>query len=125
MVVLTVTCAAAGGAPAHAAPPATAGLAGVATPEPPAAPALTGVVRDGAGRPLGNVTVALPALQRQTTTDAEGRFAFRGLPAGTYQVTAFQVGFAVARATATVSERGADVAVALTLRPATVRLETV
>lgn len=91
----------------------------------PAAPPLTGVVRDSAGRPLPNVTVALPALQRQTTTNEEGRFAFRGLPAGTYVVNAFQVGYALARATATVPESGPDVTVTLTMRPTTIRLETV
>lgn len=91
----------------------------------PAAPPLTGVVRDSSGRPLANVTVALPALQRQTTTNAEGRFTFRGLPAGTYVVQAFQVGFALARATAVVPERGPDVSVTLVMRPTTIRLEAV
>jgi iron complex outermembrane receptor protein len=91
----------------------------------PATPPRTGVVQDSAGRPLANVNVALPALQRQTTTNEQGAFTFRGLPAGTYVVNAFQVGFALARATAVVPQAGAEVRVRLVLRPTTIRLETV
>lgn len=90
-----------------------------------AAPAVTGTVRDAAGRPLANVDVALPALQRQTTTDDAGRFVFRGVPAGSYVVAAFAIGYAPARLPVTVPADGADLDVALVLRPASVRLGTV
>lgn len=111
--------------PAH--PAASVGAPPVVARRPavPTAPPLTGVVQDSAGRPVANVTVALPALQRQTTTNEEGRFTFRGLPAGTYVVNAFQIGFALARATAVVPESGPEVRVTLTMRPTTIRLEAV
>lgn len=89
-----------------------------------AAASLAGVVRDPAGAPVPNAHVALPALQRQTTTDAAGRFAFAGLPAGAYTVVATGIGRAPARAAVTV-RAGAAAEVALALAPVTVRLAEV
>lgn len=46
--------------------------------------AIAGVVVDEAIRPVGNASVVLVAPPRNTTTDAEGRFAFEGLEPGVY-----------------------------------------
>lgn len=91
----------------------------------PAAALLSGVVRDTTGRPLANVSVALPALQRQTSTNEEGRFTFRGVPAGTYVVNAFQIGFALARATVVVPATGTAPDIVLVMRSSVVRLGSV
>lgn len=52
----------------------------------------TGVIRgfvvDGAIRPLGGALVLLANTDKNTTTSAEGAFAFEGLEAGTYFLTA-------------------------------------
>ncbi|MDH3254451.1 MAG: TonB-dependent receptor [Acidobacteriota bacterium] len=60
---------------------------------------LTGVLADDADRPLPGalVTIGSPALLRgrtDTITDRAGRFAFHGLPPGSYTVTADLEGFA-------------------------------
>jgi TonB family protein len=44
------------------------------------------VFERGTRRALANAEVALPALERSTTTDAEGRFAFRDVPLGEVEV---------------------------------------
>ena len=54
---------------------------------------VTGAVVDEHDMPLGGVLVSLPALQRSTTTDSGGRFAFRGLPATALVVEARRLGY--------------------------------
>jgi TonB family protein len=44
------------------------------------------VLERGTRKKLANVEVALPALERTTSTDAEGRFAFRDVPVGEVEV---------------------------------------
>ncbi len=58
--------------------------------------ALSGSVRDAAGRPLAQAQVSIPRLSRSTTADVQGRFVFRNLPAGTYRVQASRMGYAPA-----------------------------
>ena len=67
---------------------------GVNPPTPPLAPPVVGVVRDSAGAPLGYVQVVVAGLNRVTTTDEAGRFAFRGLPPGRYHLDAILIGYA-------------------------------
>ncbi len=43
-------------------------------------------VERGTRRPLVGAEVALPGLERSTTTDEEGRFSFRDVPAGAHEV---------------------------------------
>src|SRR5690242_2936784 len=50
--------------------------------------AIAGVVVDEAIRPIANATVSLQNPSRNATTDADGRFAFEDLPAGTYFLAA-------------------------------------
>ncbi|HEX5830516.1 MAG TPA: carboxypeptidase-like regulatory domain-containing protein, partial [Gemmatimonadaceae bacterium] len=73
---------------AHATPAAAAGVE-----LPPPTPDVRGVVQDTAGHPLPNVQVVIRALSRTARTDAEGRFLFRGLPAGSYHLDAIHVGY--------------------------------
>ena len=64
----------------------------------PAAGRIAGVLNDPSGAlvPGGRVTVANPesGLTRTAESDRQGRFAFDGLPAGRYGVTAAAAGFA-------------------------------
>ncbi|MBF5043039.1 TonB family protein [Aggregicoccus sp. 17bor-14] len=46
------------------------------------------VFERGTRRTLANVEVGLPGLERSTSTDAEGRFAFRDVPVGEVEVVA-------------------------------------
>ncbi len=47
----------------------------------------------GTRRPLAGAEVALPQLERTTSTDEEGRFSFRGIPAGTHEVLVILTGY--------------------------------
>ena len=50
------------------------------------AASLSGQVKDPANKPLANVRVVIPALQRGAQTDASGAFKIENLPAGRYAV---------------------------------------
>lgn len=89
------------------------------------APAVVGIVTDSVGRPLPNVSVAISALGRVTTSDEGGNFALRGLPAGAYHVTATLVGFRAAHADVVLGTSGPDVRVTLVMLPAAIRLSGV
>ncbi|HEX6372470.1 MAG TPA: TonB-dependent receptor [Longimicrobium sp.] len=58
------------------------------------APSLTGSVVDAEGRPLPRATVTIPRISRSARADDAGRFAFNGIPAGTYRVQASVIGYA-------------------------------
>jgi iron complex outermembrane recepter protein len=76
---------------------------------------LTGSVRDATGLPLAGARVSLRgAGNRITQTDADGRFAFQGLPEGEYHVTATLSGFASAEQTSRLTS-GQHAFVSLTL----------
>ena len=47
--------------------------------------------------PLGGATVQIDELRRQTTSGADGTFAFDGVPAGTYHLSVIAQGFSTRR----------------------------
>jgi len=58
---------------------------------------IAGSVSDRAGRPVANATVSLNGPRNVVThTDAQGLFAFVGVPLGTYQISATTVGLGMA-----------------------------
>ncbi|HEX2190316.1 MAG TPA: TonB-dependent receptor plug domain-containing protein, partial [Longimicrobiaceae bacterium] len=71
------------------------------------APLLAGTVRDDAGRPLPHAQVVVARSGRSTVTDAEGRYAVRGLPRGRYRVEASLPGYAPAAREVAVPAEGA------------------
>lgn len=88
----------------------------------PPTPTVRGVVVDSAGRPLPDVQVIVNSLNRVTTTNDSGRFAFAGLPPGAYHLTALQLGYRPAHADVTVGGEGPDIAVRIVMahaRPVT------
>lgn len=93
--------------------------------EPPPAPIVLGTVKDTTGHPIHNVTVVITALRRSTTTDAEGRFFFRGLPPGRHHLDVFMIGFTRAETEVLVPADGGDVTVEIVLTPSIVRLSSV
>ncbi|HEV2736787.1 MAG TPA: TonB-dependent receptor [Longimicrobiaceae bacterium] len=74
---------------------------------PVAASVLAGTVRDDAGQPLAAAQVVVGRSGRGATTDAEGRFAIRGLPGGTYRLEASLLGYAPAGREVAVPAAGA------------------
>lgn len=90
-----------------------------------ASPALVGTVRDTTGVPLPLVQVIVAEVGRTTTTDAEGRFVLRGLPAGTYHITTLLIGYRPGHSVVRVPESGPDVAVSIVMIGSTLRLQTV
>jgi hypothetical protein len=73
---------------------------------------LTGIVLDAnGGERLARVQVRIERLNRQTTTNADGRFAFQDLPSGDYVMIVETVGYRLRRQRVTVP---ADVSVPLT-----------
>src|SRR5690606_14668981 len=64
---------------------------------------ITGTVTDIRMAPLPDVTIYIPSLSRGTTSDKLGRFAIKGLPAGTYELTATSVGYTPQHLSVTVS----------------------
>lgn len=88
-------------------------------------PPLAGTVRDMSGTPVPHADVVILGLDRSTTTDDAGRFAFRTLPPGRHELFARQIGYAPARASVVIPESGDTVRVALALRPSTVELAAV
>ena len=90
----------AGAQPTNGAPARPA--ADPTTRRPVAAPPLVGVVRDSAGAPLADVQVVVAGINRLQTTDANGRFEFRGLTPGRYHLDAILLGYARADADAVI-----------------------
>jgi iron complex outermembrane receptor protein len=88
-------------------------------------PAVIGRVVDSAGAALANVQVVITTVNRSTTTDAEGNFAFRGLAAGRYHLDALLLGYARGDAEITVPPAGPDVRVSIVLRRTVLRLSNV
>lgn len=87
---------------------------------------ITGVVRDTSGVPLPNAQVIIPALNRGTTTNGNGEFTFRAIPAGTYHLISQMIGYAPGHADATVPPgSGAPVRVTITARPTPLTLTSV
>jgi len=79
---------------------------------------ISGTVTDAEdGAPLEGVNVIVPALDRGTTTDAEGRFALEEVPPGTYDVEARFVGYATVTRTVEVDGETVDLELVLTPEP--------
>ena len=75
--------------------------------------------------PLDHAMVSLQPLGRQTFTDEQGRFAFIGIPPGSYRVRATHLGFAPAEMALALSPDSATTRVRIELDPVQVRLATV
>jgi iron complex outermembrane receptor protein len=105
--------------PSHAlgSPPAPAKLS--------AAVGLSGVVRDSAGRPIGNVLVIIAQLNRSVTTNDEGTFRFNSLPSGSYHLGTQRLGYAPGHVDVVIPPTGTDVRVTITLRASAVELTNV
>jgi iron complex outermembrane receptor protein len=88
-------------------------------------PSIHGVVKDSTGAALPNVQVIVSVLGRVARTDAEGRFAFVGLPAGTYHLRSLLIGHAPGHADVVVPTSGADVNVTITMVETPMRLSSV
>jgi len=76
-------------------------LAGAVSAQTPTTGQITGVVRDASGAVVSAATITLSSVagvQRETTTDATGRFTFSVLPPGSYRMEAKKAGFAVTTA---------------------------
>jgi TonB-dependent receptor len=73
---------------------------------------VSGTVTDASGESLGGALVRVPALGRETSTDAEGRFTISGLPAGPHRIEAVYFGGEPFGTTVTVTP-GQPVSVAL------------
>jgi TonB family protein len=73
-------------------PPPPEGRETEAVPEPPVNFSGRALER-GTRRPLAGAEVALPEWERSTSTDEEGRFSFRDVPAGTHEVLVVLSGY--------------------------------
>jgi iron complex outermembrane receptor protein len=91
----------------------------------PATPLVLGEVRDPNGTPLPNVQVIVVEVSRTTTTNEQGRFTLAGLPAGVYHVNTILLGYAPQHTLLTLPAEGDTMRLAITMRPTTVRLQTV
>ena len=96
---------------------------GHAAPAP--APALVGTVRDSTGAPLPLVQVIVAEAGRTTTTNAQGRFVLRGLPAGTYHLTTLLIGYRPGHAVVRIPDSGPDVSVDIVMTVSVLRLQAV
>jgi iron complex outermembrane receptor protein len=100
--------------------PSAAGASPLATPAVnPPTPAVRGVVADSAGNPIADVQVVVNQLNRVAVTNDSGRFIFAGLPAGSYHLTAIQLGYRPGHADIVVPADGPDVTVRITMARAT------
>ena len=87
---------------------------------------LTGIVVAGAtGEPLGHSMISLVPAGRQTFTDDEGRFAFRGVAAGRYTIRATHLGFSPFELRVTIPSDSTTTRVRIQLADVQVRLATV
>ncbi|MBA3496502.1 MAG: SusC/RagA family TonB-linked outer membrane protein [Gemmatimonadales bacterium] len=86
---------------------------------------IAGIITDEAtGDPLEAARVVLTGPNRIEATNREGRFTFRNVPAGTYQVRVLRLGYRPRSDSATVAP-GETVALALGLAPAPVQLDEI
>ena len=80
------------------------------------------VVDTAGGNPLDAARVILTGTSQIETTDREGRFVLRNVPAGTHQVRVLRVGYKPATQSATVGD-GETATLAFTLAAAVVQLD--
>ena len=91
----------------------------------PLAPALHGTVVDTAGTPLANATVIVAEVGRATTTNAQGAFTFRGLPAGEYHLNVTLIGYAPGHLEVQLPATGDDLRVRIVIRATPLRMSSV
>jgi iron complex outermembrane receptor protein len=92
----------------------------------PVSPDVIGVVTDAVGVPLPNARVLLAALNRVTTTDGNGVFTLRSLPAGTHHLTISYIGYAPGHLDVVVPSEGvAPVRVTIALKTTALQITTV
>jgi len=121
-LIAVAVCAILGSVPAFASAPELL-REGVVLPV--AAPPLAGHVQDETGIPLPNADVIVTEAGRTTTTNAEGNFEVRSLPAGTYHVTILHIGHTPAHVVVVLPDSGDAVRINVTLKATTVRLQGV
>ena len=88
-------------------------------------PAVLGTVVDSAGAPLANAHVIVAEVARSTTTNAQGEFVLRGLPAGEYHLSVTLIGYAPGHRVVRVLADGEDVRVRIAMIPTPLRLSSV
>ena len=88
-------------------------------------PAVFGTVVDSTGAPLANAHVLVAEVSRATTTNAQGEFVLRGLPAGEYHLSVTLIGYAPGHRVVRVPADGPDVHVRLALVRTPLRLSSV
>ena len=88
-------------------------------------PAVLGTVTDSAGAPLANANVIVAEVARATTTNAQGEFVLRGLPAGEYHLSVTRIGYAPGHLVVRVPVEGQDVRVRIALMSTPLRLSSV
>ncbi len=106
--------------------PVAAAAAGPSVlPAPATAPAVFGTVVDSAGVPLFNATVIVAEVSRATTTNAQGEFVLRGLPAGEYHLSITLIGYAPGHTVVRLPAEGEDVRVRVVMNRTPLRLNSV
>ena len=85
-------------------------------------PPVAGMVKDSSGIPIPNVQVIVTALNRVTTTNAAGAFMLRGLPAGSYHLSAILIGYAPGHADVVIPTTGDSVRVAIVMHQSALQL---
>jgi iron complex outermembrane receptor protein len=91
-----------------------------------ATPPIEGVVRDSAGAPLPNVQVIVSPINRTATTNGDGQFTFRALPAGSYHITTLLIGYAPGHTDLTVRPEATDpIRVEIVMRTSRIELSAV
>jgi iron complex outermembrane receptor protein len=88
-------------------------------------PPIAGVVKDSSGIPIPNVQVIVTALNRVTTTNAAGAFMLRGLPAGSYHLSAILIGYAPGHADVVIPTAGDSVRVAIVMHQSALQISGV
>jgi iron complex outermembrane receptor protein len=104
---------------------AGASEAGAPGSPPPFGPPIVGQVVNEGGQPLPNVNVVVTEAGRSTTTNAQGQFEIRSLPAGVYHLTTLLIGYAPSHVVVTVPGSGAPVKIEVAMKAASVRLQSV
>jgi hypothetical protein len=84
---------------------------------------VSGVVTNDKGKPLPSATVFIGGSQRVTPTDANGRFNFQNMPAGTFKVSVQMLGYAPL--TRNIIVKNAPLTIDMQLQPKAIKLDEV
>ena len=83
---------------------------------------IVGVVTDSRAQPLTGAQVLVPTAGLATESGADGAFIVRGVPAGTYALRVYRLGFKPRDVAAVAVTHGSDTRVSIVLEPAAIRL---